>query len=213
MKPVAYLESFVTREFKPQPKLAPKPKADAVPEAELFSINKRVSKPNGTRPSISLTVPELKEIIRQEIENHYERLSSQARVKRRAASAASIKNELPTPEYILTVLSDLSEVPQRDIVGARRGGPRKAARVRQIAYWLLRHFCQITSRETIAFLGRKNHTTSIHAVKRVNQTINHPRFVHPKDDTVEEWASALIRQHPIVNVSWSHEDENAGNRS
>jgi chromosomal replication initiation ATPase DnaA len=198
-----HLESFVTRDFKPQPKPTPKVAKALEPEPTQGRVRKHVA----------ISIAEMKEIIRQEIEAHYERLSSQARVKRRAASAASIKNELPTPEYILTILSDLSEVPQKDIVGARRGGPMKAARVRQIAYWLLRHFCQITSRETIAFLGRKNHTTSIHAVKRVNQTINHPRFVHPKDDTVEEWASALIRQHPIVNVSWSHEDENAGDRS
>lgn len=183
MKPnsiVDHLEGFVTRDFKPKPKPAPTP------------VVVRETKPQ----TVTISLEELRAIVQEEIALHEARrrlgVTTKGRVKQ-----VEMTEVLPEPETIVRIIAHLADVPAGDLMGKLYKRANDIDRYRQIAYWMIRNLCQVKMVDVAKFLGRTHHATTIHALRRVSRTVNHPSFIQPEDNTVEAWAKALLEQHPI----------------
>lgn len=87
------------------------------------------------------------------------------------------------------VVSRCSGVPVPDILGpSHAAGVSKA---RQIATWLARRYTSSSTTVIATHTGRKDHTTVLHSMARVELAIREADIARPADDTPEAWAAAL----------------------
>lgn len=87
------------------------------------------------------------------------------------------------------VVSKVSEVPVPDIVGPRHTAAFSKAR--QITSWLARRFTNSSTSVIARHTGRKDHTTALHSIARVDMAIREAAIAAPAADTPEAWAAAL----------------------
>jgi hypothetical protein len=106
-------------------------------------------------------------------------------------SYSSVKRDLPPTKKIIDLVSLLSKRPVYEIIGPARDA--ELATVRQIAMWLCRRFTGRSFPAIGAGFGR-DHTTVIHAVRRIDGMIA-KRGLEPPEDTREAWAKLLLAQY------------------
>ena len=76
---------------------------------------------------------------------------------------------IPTIREVQEAASRRFGVPVLDLVSQRRGQP--ATKVRHIAMWLCRHSTLHSLKEIGRAFGDRDHTTVIHAIRRVDERI------------------------------------------
>lgn len=94
-----------------------------------------------------------------------------------------------TVRSLADVVSQCSGIPVPDILG-----PRHTAcfsKGRQILTWLARRYTSSSSTVIARHTGRRNHTTVLHAIARVDLAIREASIAAPASDTPEAWAAAL----------------------
>lgn len=103
-----------------------------------------------------------------------------------------------TIRSLADVVYQCSGVPVSDIVGrCRLAGIAKA---RHIVSWLARRYTNASSAVIATHTGRKDHTTALYSVARVNLAIHEANISAPSADTAEVWASVLwATPWPAVN--------------
>lgn len=82
------------------------------------------------------------------------------------------KNKLLTPEIIQKKVSDYFGIKQTDIVSEKRD--QRFAYPRQIAMFLTRELTSLSTPDTAKAFGKKDHSTVLHACKKVSLLIDDP---------------------------------------
>jgi hypothetical protein len=100
----------------------------------------------------------------------------------------------PAVRQSIQAVADIAGVPMAAIVSPRRD--LETVIVRQVGIWIARRF---TNRSLVAIaseVGDRDHTTIMHSIKRIEQTIA-DNGIQPAEDTPEAWTAALLGQHRL----------------
>jgi Bacterial dnaA protein helix-turn-helix len=97
----------------------------------------------------------------------------------------------PAVREIIKQVSLISGVSVCEIIGSRK--PFEQVLARHIVAWLARNFTD-RSFPAIASEIRRDHTTVIHAVKAIEESIR-KGGIEPEEQTVEGWTRALLAYH------------------
>jgi hypothetical protein len=98
-----------------------------------------------------------------------------------------------TGHSVLRVVCIVTKTLRRDIEGVRRS--HKIVRPRQIACWAVRHYTKLSLPQIGMMLGDRDHTTVLHAHRKVQSVIDHFDLV------VSEDVAATV--HRIWSADWS----------
>jgi Bacterial dnaA protein helix-turn-helix len=94
-----------------------------------------------------------------------------------------------TIRSLAVVVSHCSGSRVSDILGPSHGAV--VSKARQILTWLARRYTSHSTTVIATHTGRKNHTTVLHSIARVDLAIREAAIVPPAADTPEAWAAVL----------------------
>lgn len=115
-----------------------------------------------------------------------------------AQSPVARLRQRTTIRSLAEVVSTVSGVPASDIVGPRHTAAFSKAR--QVVSWLARRYTNSSSPVIARYTGRKDHTTALHSIARVDLAIREAGIAAPAADTPEAWAAVLWdSQWPPLN--------------
>lgn len=106
----------------------------------------------------------------------------------------------PTIRSLAEVVSRCSGVPVLEILGPRH--TPVVSKARQVVMWLARRYTSSSTTIIAVHTGRRNHTSVLYSVGRVDLAIRDSGIAAPLCDTPEAWAAAL----------WAAEWPRLGNR-
>jgi chromosomal replication initiation ATPase DnaA len=116
------------------------------------------------------------------------------RSERRHAYASIIIPQFSdyTLRTLFGLVHDVTGVPRDDIRTPRINRKAKAAAARHLFIWLAHRFTMHSLPALIRYVGRKDHTTAIHAVRRVNAVIKlHQKSMPHENACPTQWACAI----------------------
>jgi chromosomal replication initiator protein len=90
-----------------------------------------------------------------------------------------------TVEDVVRRVSEISKVPERDIVGKSRR--MEIAEARQISMYLCRHIIGTSLNSIGVYFGGRDHTTVMHAVKTIDEK-------QQKDNRIEKMVTTLKQE-------------------
>lgn len=93
---------------------------------------------------------------------------------------------------ILSMVAAKSDFTLEDILGRSRRG--HLVETRHVAIWLCRRFAKRSTTLIGKQCGGRDHTTVIHALRRVNRTIRVTKL-SPMKDTLSGWIDPLLKAH------------------
>jgi Bacterial dnaA protein helix-turn-helix len=116
------------------------------------------------------------------------------------------KEEPLTKLVVVRVMLSVTGLKKADVVGKDASKRQPIAYVRQCMMWLMRRFLppEYGSFPQIGKFFDRDHTTALHAARRVDECLDHPNFVDPPADTLVDWAQAFwdfyLNNREVVHV-------------
>jgi len=75
-----------------------------------------------------------------------------------------------TPQYIVRAVANFFQIPVEDLVGSCR--KKEFVKPRQVSIYLLRDMLELSYPHIGEIVGKKDHTTAIHAYEKINKELN-----------------------------------------
>jgi hypothetical protein len=190
---IASAKAVHLRMFPPRPRLVSytpvKPIAAAAVPAPPATVEvKQYVKPIYKIPSIAHLTPRQIELLAKRCGEHRKKRGT-GLVRALTASDGFDGLAVVKVKELVLLVETITGIRQTEILSDQRCGP--AVKARQIVMWLAMRFTLRSSTDIGRHIGKRDHTTVLHAVTKLNAVIE--KIGRPTEDSPEAWARHLWR--------------------
>jgi hypothetical protein len=162
--------------------------AAAVPAPPATVEVKQYVKPTYRIPSIAHLTPKQLAVLAKRVGEHRKKRGT-GLVKALTADDGFDGLGVVKVNELVLLVETITGIRKTEILSQQRCGP--AVKARQIVMWLAMRFTLRSSPTISGFIGGRDHTTVLHAVRKLNAVI--AKIGRPTEDSPEAWARHLWR--------------------